>query len=102
MGHATRVDFARLVGFASISEHLTGELKFRDETVGAKLGAKVGGEPGSPRSKIDFTKLLGFDTVSDQLAEGLDFQNEIVSDKLGARIGPIEPTAPVESTKAPA
>lgn len=36
------IDYARLLGFASVSDRLSGSVDFRDENLGAKLGAKVG------------------------------------------------------------
>lgn len=36
------IDYARLLGFASVSDRLSGSFDFRDESLGAKLGAKVG------------------------------------------------------------
>lgn len=41
-----KIDFDRLVGFAAASEHLGRGVDFKDTTVGATLGAKVGVEPG--------------------------------------------------------
>ena len=38
----TTIDFARLFGFASVSDHLSGKVDFQDLSVGSKLGAKVG------------------------------------------------------------
>ena len=42
MRKATAIDYARLLGFASVSDQLSGSVDFRDENLGAKLGAKVG------------------------------------------------------------
>ena len=90
----SNIDYGKLLGFQTVSDHLTGTINFKDETLGAGLGAKVGGpEPGVPSKPIDHSKLLGFNTVSDELAAGLDFQNETIADKLGAKIG-LEPVAP--------
>ena len=36
------IDFTRLLGFQTIAETLTEDLNLQDETLGAKLGAKVG------------------------------------------------------------
>lgn len=41
------IDFARLLGFATVSHEMAGNLDFRD-AIGAKLGAKVGIEVESP------------------------------------------------------
>ena len=47
MGDQKSIDFARLLGFATISERISECFDFQDEIVGDKLGAKVGPE-GSP------------------------------------------------------
>ena len=39
---ASSIDYARLLGFASVSGQLSGSVDFRAESIGAKLGAKVG------------------------------------------------------------
>ncbi len=36
------IDYAKLLGFASVSDQLSGRVDFRDANFGAKLGAKVG------------------------------------------------------------
>ena len=36
------LDFTKLLGFQTIAETLTEDLNLQDETLGAKLGAKVG------------------------------------------------------------
>jgi hypothetical protein len=38
------LDFAKLLGFETINEQISGSVDFRDETLGDKLGAKVGVE----------------------------------------------------------
>ncbi len=43
------IEFARLLGFASISDQLSGSVDFRDEKLGAKLGAKVGDKSWAAR-----------------------------------------------------
>jgi hypothetical protein len=42
------IDFAKLLGFDTISDQLSEGIDFQDETIGAKLGAKVGGEEAGP------------------------------------------------------
>ena len=43
------IDFAKLLGFETVTRELVKELDFQDETIGAKLGAKVGEiEPVAP------------------------------------------------------
>ena len=37
-----QIDFAKLLGFNSVSDELPDGLDFRDDTIGARLGAKVG------------------------------------------------------------
>ncbi len=46
MGRTKEIDFAKLIGFAAVSDHLSDGIDFQDETIGDKLGAKVGPEPG--------------------------------------------------------
>ena len=45
------IDFARLLGFATVSDAISEGLDFQNEAVGARLGAKVGAiEEGVPPS----------------------------------------------------
>jgi hypothetical protein len=37
-----KIDFAKLLGFDTVAEQLSEGADFQDETLGAKLGAKVG------------------------------------------------------------
>jgi hypothetical protein len=39
-----KIDFAKLLGFDGLSEQISGSVDFQDETLNAKLGAKVGVE----------------------------------------------------------
>jgi hypothetical protein len=49
MQKSDSIDFAKLFGFQTITDELANELDFQNETLGDKLGAKVGLEPiGSP------------------------------------------------------
>jgi len=94
MSKSANIDFARLLGFETVSDHLSGTIDFKDETIGASLGAKVGQpEAIAPADALDHSKLLGFETVSHELAVSVDFKNETIGDKLGAKIG-FEPGAP--------
>ena len=89
-----RLDFTKLLGFDSVADQLSNGVDFQDETVGAKLGAKVGQEADEPkRASLNFTKLLGFDSVADRLSDGIDFHEETIGAKLGAKVG-LEPTEP--------
>lgn len=64
------LDFARLVGFETLSDHCSKGIDFQEDTLGAKLGAKAGGvEP---------------------LPNGLDLRDEVIGAKLGAKVG-LEP-----------
>jgi hypothetical protein len=81
-----KIDYAQLLGFTSVSHWISGGVDFQDETIGAKLGAKVGAEP-VPKPKIDYAKLLGFDAVSDKLSANVDFQDETLGARLGAKVG---------------
>jgi hypothetical protein len=87
MGKTKEIDFAKLIGFAAVSDHLSDGIDFRDEIIGDKLGAKVGAEPVQESKSLEFGKLLGFETVSDQIAGSLNFQEETLSAKLGAKVG---------------
>lgn len=78
------LDFSRLLGFDAVSDKLADGVDFHDETVRAKIGAKVGPEPVNP---LDHSKLLGFDSVADRLSGGVDFHDETVGAKLGAKVG---------------
>jgi hypothetical protein len=63
-----------------------GATLFQEETLAAKLGAKVRVEiTGDLKtSKVDFGKLLGFEMFGDQISDGLDWQDEALGAKLGA------------------
>ena len=63
------IDFTKLLGFDTVSAGLPSGLDFKDETLGDKLGAKVGQESNpSP-------------------AKGIDFNDATLGAKLGAKIG---------------
>jgi hypothetical protein len=51
----TKIDFGKLLGFATVEDLIDGGLDLRDETIAAKLGAKVGAE--NKPSKFDFGKV---------------------------------------------
>ena len=88
-----KIDYSKLLGFQSVSDRISGSVDFGDETIGAKLGAKMCGdtEPGPSRRcetrEIEFSKLLGFEAVSDQIAGSVDFRDETIGAKLGAKVG---------------
>jgi hypothetical protein len=42
MRKAAAIDFGKLLGFASVTGTLPGNVDFRDANLGARLGAKVG------------------------------------------------------------
>ncbi len=42
--NAGKIDFARLLGFEGVSEQLANGIDFQNETMDAKLGARVGAE----------------------------------------------------------
>jgi hypothetical protein len=61
------IDFAKLLGFDTVAPRVTDNFDLRDETVGDKLGAKVGAiEPNI-------------------------FHDETIGAKLGAKVGVLEP-----------
>jgi hypothetical protein len=37
-----KIDFTKLLGFETVADQLSKSADFQDETIGAKLGAKVG------------------------------------------------------------
>jgi len=43
-GQGKTLDFAQLLGFANLAEHIDDTVDFQDETMAARLGAKVGSE----------------------------------------------------------
>jgi hypothetical protein len=59
MHDPTKMDYSKLFGFDTVIDNLAKGIDFRDPTIGAKLGAKVGTKtitemmmPMPPRSKI--------------------------------------------------
>ena len=48
MRKSEKINFAKLLGFDAVSEELSGRVDFQDETIAAKLGAKVGKLSGVP------------------------------------------------------
>jgi hypothetical protein len=48
MKKTDKIDYTRLLGFASVSDQISGGFDFQDETIGAKLGVKVGAEANEP------------------------------------------------------
>jgi hypothetical protein len=62
------IDFSKLLGFENASEVLPEVVDFRDQTVGDKLGAKIGlPEDISP-------------------AKGIDFRDETFGARVGAKV----------------
>ena len=53
MGEIPKLDFARLLGFATVSEQIPETLDFQDDILGDKLGAKVGAEPPGETNKLN-------------------------------------------------
>ena len=84
-----RIDFEKLLGFELVTRDLLKGFDLQDDTIGARLGAKVGGtEESTPAKTVQFSKLLGFDTVSRELSEsGLDLRDDTLGSKLGAKVG---------------
>jgi hypothetical protein len=44
----SEINYSKLLGFETIDGLISGDLDFQDEAVAAKLGAKVGLDPGPP------------------------------------------------------
>jgi hypothetical protein len=59
MGEINTLDFAKLLGFATVSEQIAEGVDFQDDTLGDKLGAKVGVEAveSDARLKRDITRV---------------------------------------------
>jgi len=51
-GKRAKVDYAKLLGFDSVSERISGRVDFQDDAIGAKLGAKVGNETGQGELRV--------------------------------------------------
>ena len=62
-----KIDFTKLLGFNTVSDELPDGIDLQNDTLGDKLGAKVGpAEISSP---------------------GINFQDETLGAKLGAKVG---------------
>jgi hypothetical protein len=70
MGKSQRLNFSLLLGFQAASDVIAGGVDFQDETVAARLGAKVGELDKEPASKLAFEKPLGLD-ARNQLSVGV-------------------------------
>jgi hypothetical protein len=66
MQKTEKIDFAKLLGFETVSDRLSGTFDFRDQTFGDKLGAKVGLEPPNG------VALFEDDTVAAKLGSEFD------------------------------
>jgi hypothetical protein len=44
----SKIDYAKLLGFDAVGDQLSEGVDFQDETISAKLGAKVGVETDEP------------------------------------------------------
>jgi hypothetical protein len=89
MNKPDKIDYARLLGFDSVRERISGRVDFQDDAIGAKLGAKVGNPEDGPArqpAKIEYAKLLGFDGVG-EVSGSVDFQDETMNARLGAKVG---------------
>ena len=53
MQESKKIDYSKLLGFVSVSDRLSGEIDFQDETMSARLGAKVGDEPVEPSRRAE-------------------------------------------------
>ena len=63
-----KIDFTKLLGFDTVNHELSAGVDLRDDTLGSKLGAKVG----------------GLESTGPSLAT--DFQNDTMGGRLGAKI----------------
>jgi hypothetical protein len=48
MNDSGRIDFSKLLGFELVAEQVSAEFDFQDQTISARLGAKVGQEVVEP------------------------------------------------------
>ena len=48
-----KIEFAKLLGFGAVSDQISGSVDFQDETIGARLGAKVGDESPKPSRRAE-------------------------------------------------
>ena len=48
-----KIDYAKLLGFAAVSDQLSEGVDFQDETISARLGAKVGAPEVGPAKFIE-------------------------------------------------
>ena len=48
-----KIDFTKLLGFDAVSDELSEGIDFQDETMGAKLGAKVGVPEAEPATVVE-------------------------------------------------
>jgi hypothetical protein len=48
MKKASEINYAKLLGFESIGDLISGDIDFKDEAVAAKLGAKIGIDVQTP------------------------------------------------------
>lgn len=72
MSGTTRIDYSKLLGFASVVQELAEGVTFQNDAVSSRLGAKVG-ELGRPAAAGATADML--------------FQSDSISAKLGAKVG---------------
>jgi hypothetical protein len=48
MKNANEIEFAKLLGFDTVSDQISWDVDFRDETIGTRLGAKIGTDESEP------------------------------------------------------
>ena len=53
MEKSGEIEFAKLLGFDTVRDQISGSVDFSDETIGARLGAKVGDEPPKPSRRAE-------------------------------------------------
>jgi hypothetical protein len=81
------IDLTQLLGFTIVADELPDGLDFQNQTVGARLGARVGFEPTGKPKQVEFGKLLGFAAVGNEIGESVDFRADVIEAKLGAKVG---------------
>jgi hypothetical protein len=55
MQNSAKIDYAKLLGFGSVAEQISGGVDFQNETISAKLGAKVGRPEAGHADATKFT-----------------------------------------------
>jgi hypothetical protein len=88
MSKTGTLDFARLLGFEAVRAEMERPLDFQDETLGDKLGAKMGLDGTEPTAPAELSVEVGDGGEASGCTQL--FLDETFADKLGAKVG-LEP-----------